>query len=74
MARRLSFLACLGRLEQWLGAQQIPYAVFGSVAAAAWTGQGASLDFDRPGARDPAERIRPRPAPPPTWQHRTAAG
>jgi len=53
----LSFLACLSGLEQWLGAAQIPYAVFGSVAAAAWIDQGTSLDFDRPGAREPAERI-----------------
>ena len=37
MDRRQSFLACLAQLEQWLASQQIPYAVFGSVAAAAWT-------------------------------------
>lgn len=57
MDRRSSFSACLARLEQWLASEQIPYAVFGSVAAAAWTDQGMSLDFDRRGARDPAERI-----------------
>jgi hypothetical protein len=57
MDRRSSFLACLAGLEQWLASEQIQYAVFGSVAAAAWTDQGMSLDFDRPGARDPAERI-----------------
>ena len=45
------------RLEQWLVAAQIPYAVFGSVAAAAWIDQGTSLDFDRPGARHPVESI-----------------
>jgi hypothetical protein len=56
-ARRVSFLASLARLERWLDAEQIPYAVFGSVAAAAWTDQGASLDFDRLGARDPAEKM-----------------
>ena len=54
---RSSFPARLAGLEQWLANDQIPYAVFGSVAAAAWTDQGMSLDFDRPGARDPAERI-----------------
>lgn len=57
MDRRQSFLACLAQLEQWLASQQIPYAVFGSVAAAAWTDRGASLDFDRPGAHHPSERI-----------------
>ena len=57
MDRRQSFLACLTQLEQWLSSQQIPYAVFGSVAAAAWTDCGASLDFDRPGAHHPADRI-----------------
>jgi hypothetical protein len=57
MDRRSPFLACLARLDQWLASEQIPYAVFGSVAAAAWTDQGVSLDFDRPGARDPVERI-----------------
>ncbi len=51
------FLAALARLERWLAWQQIPYAVFGSVAACAWIDQGSSLDFDRPGARDPAERL-----------------
>ena len=51
------FLAALARLEQWLAREQIPYAVFGSVAACAWTDQGVSLDFDRPGARDPVERL-----------------
>ena len=57
MDRRQSFLVCLAQLEQWLASQQIPYAVFGSVAAAAWTDLGASLDFDRPGAHHPSERI-----------------
>lgn len=55
--RRSHFLASLARLEQWLVAAQIPYAVFGSVAAAAWIDQGTSLDFDRPGARHPVECI-----------------
>jgi len=55
--RRLSFLACVARLQQWLDSEQISYAVFGSVATSAWTDQGASLDFDRPGAMDPVERI-----------------
>lgn len=55
--RRSAFLSCLQRLKRWLAAEQIPHAVLGSVAAAAWTDQGASLDFDRPGARHPAERI-----------------
>lgn len=50
MDRRSSFSACLARLEQWLASEQIPYAVFGSVAAAAWTDQGMSLDFDRRGS------------------------
>jgi len=44
-------------LEQWLARQQIPYAVFGSVAACAWVDQGLSLDFDRPGACNPAEGL-----------------
>lgn len=57
MDRHESFLAVLARLEQWLASQHIPYAVFGSLAAAAWTGQGESLGFDRPGARHPAERV-----------------
>jgi hypothetical protein len=57
MDRHESFLAVLASLEQWLASQHIPYAVFGSLAAAAWTGQGGSLDFDRPGARHPAERV-----------------
>ncbi len=57
MDRRQSFLACLAQLEHWLASQQIPYAVFCSVAAAAWTDRGVSLDFDRPGARHPSERI-----------------
>src|SRR6266851_3617163 len=52
-----AFLASLARLERWLTREQIPYAVFGSVAASAWIDRGVSLDFDRPGARDPAERI-----------------
>ena len=51
------FLVALARLEQWLAREQIPYAVFGSVAACAWTDQDVLLDFDRPGARDPAERL-----------------
>src|SRR5215831_126451 len=55
--RRLSFLDQLGQLERWLSAEQIPYAVFGSVAAAAWIDRGASLDFDRPGSRDPVDGI-----------------
>jgi hypothetical protein len=50
------FLAALTRLERWLTSEAIPYAVFGSVAAAAWTDHGTSLDFSRP-ARDPAERM-----------------
>ena len=57
MDRPQSFLACLAQLEQWLTSQHIPYAVFGSVAASAWTDRGASLDFDRPGAHHPSERI-----------------
>jgi hypothetical protein len=57
MDRRESFLAILVRLEQWLASEDIPYAVFGSVATTAWIDQGASLDFDRPGARDPARRV-----------------
>jgi hypothetical protein len=55
--RQQAFLAALADLDQWLTGHLIPYAIFGSVAASAWTDQGASLDFDRPGARDPAERI-----------------
>ena len=57
MDRHLSFLTCLAQLEHWLASEEIPHAVFGSVAATAWIDRGVSLDFDRPGARDPAERI-----------------
>lgn len=52
-----AFLAALSELERWLANEHIPYAIFGSVAACAWIDQGASLDFNRPGARDPAERV-----------------
>lgn len=55
--RKQAFVSVLTELDQWLTGQRIPYAIFGSVAASAWIDQGASLDFDRPGARDPAERI-----------------
>lgn len=55
--RQAAFIAALALLGQWLDSERIPYAIFGSVAASAWTDRGASLDFDRPGARDPAERI-----------------
>lgn len=57
MERRFLFLRRLARLEQWLAGQQIPYAIFGSLAATGWTDHGASLDFDRLGAHHPAERI-----------------
>lgn len=56
-AGQSAFLAALARLERWLTEEHIPYAIFGSVAASAWIDQGVSLDFERPGARDPAERI-----------------
>lgn len=54
---RAAFLSALARLERWLARERIPYAIFGSVAVSAWTDQGASLDFDRRGARHPAERV-----------------
>lgn len=55
--RRAEFLAVLARLERWLTAEQIPHALFGSVAATAVIDHGLSLDFDRPGAHNPAERM-----------------
>jgi hypothetical protein len=55
--RQAAFLDVLACLEQRLAADGIPYAIFGSVAACAWTDHGATLDFDRPGARHPAERV-----------------
>lgn len=55
--REAAFLATLAELEQWLTGEQIPYAIFGSVAASAWIDYGTSLNFNRPGARDPAERV-----------------
>lgn len=54
---RAAFLDALARLERWLADERIPYVIFGSIATSAWTDQGASLDFDRRGARHPAERI-----------------
>lgn len=51
------FLDKLANLEQWLTDEQIPYALFGSLAASAYIDHGRSLDFNRPHAHDPTERV-----------------
>jgi hypothetical protein len=51
------FLDKLANLERWLEDKQIPYALFGSLAASAYIDQGRSLDFNRPHAHDPTERV-----------------
>ncbi len=51
------FLDKLANLERWLEDEQIPYALFGSLAASAYIDQGRSLDFNRPHAHDPTERV-----------------
>ncbi|MGH3265267.1 MAG: hypothetical protein ACRDNS_25105, partial [Trebonia sp.] len=55
--QRSSFAACLAALQRWLDAEQIPYAVLGSVAVTAWTDEGTSLAFNRPGARNLSEAV-----------------
>jgi hypothetical protein len=47
----------LGKLERWLEHKNVAHAIFGSVAVSAYIDQGGSLDFDRPHAHDPTERM-----------------
>jgi hypothetical protein len=54
---RARFLAAVQQLQGWLGSQQIPFAIFGSVGVAAYLDQGASLDFHRANAYDPTQQI-----------------
>jgi hypothetical protein len=51
------YLDKLANLEQWLEDKQLPYALFGSLAASAYIDQGRSLDFNRPHAHEPTERV-----------------
>ena len=51
------FLDKLANLEQRLEDKQVPYALFGSLAASAYIDQGQSLDFNRPHAHEPTERV-----------------
>jgi hypothetical protein len=51
------FLEKLADLEQRLEEEQIPYALFGSLAASAYIDEGRSLDFHRQHAHDPTERV-----------------
>lgn len=43
------FTAALDALQHWLRAEAIPFAVIGSLACAAWTGQESLARFSRPG-------------------------
>ena len=43
------FTAALDALQHWLRAEAIPFAVFGSLACAAWAGQESLARFSRPG-------------------------
>lgn len=54
---RREFLACLDDVQDWLAANRIPYAVIGGLAAAAYTGTGDQIDFDRAHAHDPTQRV-----------------
>lgn len=51
------FLEKLAGLEQRLKEEEIPYALFGSLAASAYLDEGRSLDFHRQHAHDPTERV-----------------
>ena len=51
------FLEKLAGLEQRLREEEIPYALFGSLAASAYIDEGRSLDFHRQHAHDPTERV-----------------
>jgi hypothetical protein len=54
---REAFLGSLARLETWLKDEVVPHVIIGSLAVSAYVDQGASADFDRPHARDEAERM-----------------
>jgi hypothetical protein len=45
----MGLTAALDALQQWLRTEQIPFAIFGSLACAAWTGQESLARFTRPG-------------------------
>lgn len=51
------FLDTVAHVERWLDGEQIPHAMFGSLAAHAYIDEGRSLDFNRPHAHDPTERV-----------------
>jgi hypothetical protein len=51
------FLEKLAGLEQRLREEEIPYALFGSLAASAYIDEGRLLDFHRQHAHDPTERV-----------------
>jgi hypothetical protein len=50
------FTAALDALQHWLRAEEIPFAVIGSLACAAWTGQESLARFSRPGGLSRARR------------------
>ncbi|GAA1663154.1 hypothetical protein GCM10009745_00990 [Kribbella yunnanensis] len=54
---REKFLIELDRIQTWLKNERVPFAVVGSLAVSAYTDQGASIDFNRPGAYDLAQRM-----------------
>ncbi|MFB6723840.1 hypothetical protein ACFCV3_26905 [Kribbella sp. NPDC056345] len=54
---REKFLIELDRIQTWLKNERVPFAVVGSLAVSAYTDGGASIDFNRPGAYDPAQRM-----------------
>jgi hypothetical protein len=54
---RAHFLAAVRQLQDWLGGQQIPFAIFGSVGVAAYIDRGSSLDFHRASAYDATQQI-----------------
>ena len=54
---REKFLVELDRIQAWLANERVPFAVVGSLAVSAYTDGGASIDFDRPGAYDLAQRM-----------------
>jgi hypothetical protein len=54
---RAHFLAAVQELQGWLGKQQIPFAIFGSVGVAAYLDHGASLDLHRASAYDATQQI-----------------
>jgi hypothetical protein len=51
------FLVELARVQAWLTSERIPFAIVGSLAVSAYTDQGRSIDFNRPGAYDRTQRM-----------------